>query len=359
MLKMVDIELFGNINSVGCVRIDENKKIVDLLKDNAGGMAGERNLELVQLGGPLGPIVAGEQLANQLVDYLNDMDIPTVMFLNAYFCPVDYCKFLLRYVSNEIGFSHLELELLGDLIEELSSGRSRKYTYEELQREVSGASPDAMIRKVKRNMNYLMDRYEHVFLEHAEDRKCAAGICSRLFSAQCVNACPAAINIPGYIALMYQGRDDEAYRLMRQKNPLSLICGKICARPCEDRCRRGEIEHTVGVRALKHYAAAMALKNEAFAEDKLSENGKKTAIAGAGPAGLAAAYYLAKSGYDVDIYEKHPVVGGMLALGVPSYRLSQASIDREVKLIEDLGVCIHKQTEVGKDIPFCRACRKL
>jgi NADH-quinone oxidoreductase subunit F len=96
----------------------------------------------------------------------------------------------------------------------------------------------------------------------------------------------------------------------------------------------------------------MALNNEEFAEGKLPKNGKKIGIIGAGPAGLSAAYYLAKTGYEVDIYEKYPVVGGMLAVGVPSYRLAQASIDREVKLIENLGVSIYTNTEVGKDITF-------
>jgi NADH-quinone oxidoreductase subunit F len=352
VIKLIDIELFGNINKKVSVRIDENKKIIDILKQDAMGMVGERKLEIVQIGGPLGQLMAGEQLNNKLVDYLDSMDIPTVMFLNDKFCPVDFTKFLLKYIKKEIGISSQELETLGNLIEEISSGNTRKYTYEEILSEVKEVSLDELVTKVKKNIEYLMDRYEDVFLEHFESRKCSVGICNRLFSAQCVNACPAEINIPGYIALMYHGKDEEAYRLMRQNNPLSLICGKICARPCEARCRRGEIEQTVGVRALKHYAATMALNNDEFDEERLSENGKKIGIIGAGPAGLSVAYYLAKTGYKVDVYEKYPVVGGMLAVGVPSYRLSQQSIDREVRLIENLGVSIHRNTEVGKDITF-------
>ena len=352
VMKLVDIELFGNINKVGYFKIDENKRIIDILKEEAMGMASERKLEIVQIGGPLGKLMAGEQLTSKLIDYRDNMDIQTVMFLNDKFCPVDFIRFLLRYVKREMGISSQELETLGNLIEELSSGKTRKYTYEELLSEAKEVSPNLIVTKVKRNVKYLMERYQGVFLEHFESKKCATGICNRLFSAQCVNACPAEINIPGYIALMYQGKDEEAYRLMRQNNPLSLICGKICARPCETRCRRGEIEQTVGVRALKHYAATMALNNDEFAEERLPEKGKKLAIIRARPAGLSVAYYLAKTGYKVNIYEKYPVVGGMLAVGVPSYRLSQASIDREVKLIENLGVNIHRNTEVGKDIAF-------
>jgi NADH-quinone oxidoreductase subunit F len=352
VIKMVDMKLFGNINKKGFVRIKENKKILDILKEDAMGMASERKLEIVQIGGPLGQFVAGEQLTKQLVDYLDNLDMPTMMFLNDNFCPVDFTKFLLQYVKREMRVISEDLEILSNLIEELSSGKTRKYTYEELLREVREVTANTIVTKVKRNIKYLMDKYEAVFLEHFESKKCAAGVCSRLFSAQCVNACPAEINIPGYIALMYQGKDEEAYRLMRQNNPLSLICGKICARPCEDRCRRGEIEKTVGVRALKHYAATITLSKDEFIEEKLPKNGKKIGVIGAGPAGLSASYYLAKTGYEVDIYEKYPVVGGMLAVGVPSYRLAQASIDREVKLIENLGVSIYTNTEVGKDIGF-------
>lgn len=350
MNKLTSFKLFGNINKAGTFDIDESTKIIDILKNYAEGMVEDKNLEITQIGGPLGVLVAGEELLNQLSYYKDNMSMNTIMFLNERFCPVDFTKFFLKHIRVEMGIKNEELKVIEGLIEELSSGKVRKYTYDELLNEVNTVSEDELVIKVKNNIKFLMNRYENIFLEHFENKKCSASICYRLFSAQCINSCPAEINIPGYIALMSEGEDKKAYELMRQNNPLSLICGKICARPCEARCRRGEIEKTVGVRALKHYAASTTLDKEGFTERKNPSNGKKVGIIGAGPSGLSAAYYLAKTGYEVDIYEKYPVVGGMLAVGVPSYRLSQVTIDKEVKLIENLGVNIFTNTEVGRDI---------
>lgn len=352
MKNLVNIELFGNINRIGKTDIDMNKRLIDILYEDAGGMFGDKQLELLQVGGPLGSFVVGEDLLNSLEVYNDNLIIPTLMFINDKFCPVDYSRFLLRYVIKELGVSNENLNSLNNLLEEISSGKTRKYTYRELLSELEEDSKDLIETRVKFNISFLLRKYKNVFSEHIEEGKCSVGICNRLFSAQCVNACPAGIDIPGYTALMYEGRDIEAYKLMRHKNPLSLVCGKICARPCEERCRRGEIEQTVGVRALKHYAATTALDKETYTERKWLENGKKIGVIGGGPAGISAAYYLVKTGYDVDLYEKHPVIGGMLAVGVPSYRLSQDTIDKEVELIENLGVRIHKNTEVGKDICF-------
>lgn len=349
---MVKVNLIGNIHKIGDANIEASKSLKDILVEYGGGMTDDLNPELVQVGGPLGLFVSGDLLAEPLEELWDGSGMASILFLNRRFCPVDYSKFLLGYVRKELGIQNEELKTLEKCVEALSSGHVTKYTMIELTEETEEPSSDEVVSKVKWNIQYLLGRYKEVFEAHYEQGKCEAGICYRLYDAQCVNACPANINIPGYVALMYQGQDEEAYRLMRRNNPLSLICGKICARPCEDRCRRGEIEKTVGVRALKHYAASTSLDKAAFTEAKLPFNGKSVGVIGAGPAGLSAAYYLALTGYGVKIYEKHPVPGGMLAVGVPSYRLSQTSIDKEVALIEKLGVEIHLNAEVGQDISF-------
>lgn len=349
---MIKLDVFGNINKSGIVTVENDKWLIDILTDDCKGMSEDKHPELLQVGGPLGVFITGTHLETPISDYLEEMKQPSILFMNKDFCPVDYSRFLVNYVIKEMGVTSEKILLLEQYLEAITSGRTDVYTYTLFQKTIEDTFEGRVEEKLRQALHFLYTRYKNVFNAHYHDKKCEVGICHRLYEAQCVNACPAEINIPGYVALMAEGRDEEAYRMMRKDNPLSLICGKICARPCESKCRRGEIEHTVGVRALKHYAANTVIGQGHFTENQLIYNGKSVAIVGAGPAGLSAAYYLAKSGYQVVMYEKYPVVGGMLAVGVPAYRLSQQSIDQEVKLIKQLGVSIHTDTEIGKDILF-------
>ncbi len=343
------IQILGDVKSRGTVDVSEQKSIFDILQEDGHGMAGDQKLQLAQVGGALGQLVWGNDLKKPLTHFT--MTSPTILFLGEKFCPVDFGKFMANYIKRELLIADPEAEKLGALLEELSSGKVREYTMMEWEREIQKPAKSDYLASLRENLRYLYSRFSAVFQEHFASQKCTAGICHRLFPAQCINACPAGINIPGYMALMYAGQDELAYGLMRQQNPLSFVCGKICARPCEQHCRRGEIEHTVGVRALKHYAATKALQS-GLTEDCLPKNGKQISIIGSGPSGLSAAYFLAKAGYQVDIFEKNPVAGGMLAVGIPSYRLSQESIDLEVDSIAKLGVSIHLNCEIGKDIAF-------
>ncbi len=347
------VQILGDVNFRGTVDVPNDKSILALLQEDAQGMADDKKLQLVQIGGPLGSLVWGKDLTQSVDNYA--MVSPTVLFLNEKFCPVDFGKFMANYIKRELLIKNQDVQILADLLEELSSGKVREYTLLEFSREIQKPAQVGYVECLRENLRYLYTRFAPVFQEHFELKKCSATICHRLYSAQCINACPAGINIPGYIALMYAQKDELAYRLMRQKNPLSFICGKVCARPCESRCRRGDIEHTVGVRALKHYAASKTLHGD-FKEDCLPPNGKTVAIVGSGPSGLSAAYYLAKAGYQVTVYEKNAMAGGMLAVGIPAYRLSQDSIDLEVMAIEKLGVTLKYNTEIGVDISFDDLC---
>ncbi|ONI39285.1 hypothetical protein AN639_06300 [Candidatus Epulonipiscium fishelsonii] len=352
---MIKINILGNTNYQGEFKVNENESIISILNKYAKGMTFDKNICIAQVGGPLGEIIWGDNLNTPLKNYR--LDLKTIMVLNENFCPVDFSKFIIAYVKREMGIKNEELEKISSVIEELSSGNIDEYTSLKLENELSKSSDNEIVIKLRRCINTLYNKFRPVFEDHIENKKCKAGICYRLFPAQCINACPAEINIPGYVALMHNSQYEQAYRLMREKNPLSFICGKVCARPCETKCRRGEIEQMVGVRALKHFVATKSLENH-FKENTYPANNKKIAIVGSGPCGLSAAYFLAKAGYSVEIFEKYPVVGGMLAVGIPSCRLSQASIDKEVKLIGNLGVKISTNTEIGKDIQFNKLQKK-
>lgn len=344
------IKILGDVNNKGQFQISVNKTVKEILTEYAGGMKKSRKVKLVQIGGPLGVCIKGKDLNNKLNEYEKCMTGDMIIFLSDLLCPVDYLRFLTRFMVRELRIDNKHIRKLNELIENIAQGKATKEDYQELINEVNKDAETNAEDALHKIFRYITTEFQNEFIEHIVDKHCKNGICRGLMVTQCMNACPAEVYIPGYIELMKYDKVEEAYSLMRKNNPLSFVCGKVCSRPCEDRCRRGEIESTVGVRALKRYAADMALKMNSYKEDKLDSNGKKIAIVGAGPAGLTAAYYLARTGYEVVIYEAEKKAGGMLAVGIPEYRLPQETIDKEVELIKDLGVEIRTNTRVGQDI---------
>ncbi|MFN2340147.1 MAG: FAD-dependent oxidoreductase [Halanaerobium sp.] len=168
----------------------------------------------------------------------------------------------------------------------------------------------------------------------------------------CQARCPLNIDVQGYVTLIGEGKYKEALELIRERTIFPGILGRVCAHPCEEECKRGEIEDALSIKNLKRFAADMADDPENWDLSTAPKTGKKVAIIGAGPAGATAAYDLQKKGHQVDIYEKLPVVGGMLRVGIPAYRLPEDVINEEYSILEKIGVNIHLNTEIGKDIDF-------
>jgi NADPH-dependent glutamate synthase beta subunit-like oxidoreductase len=165
----------------------------------------------------------------------------------------------------------------------------------------------------------------------------------------CKAACPAHIDVPGYLRLIAQGKADEANAVIREKVPFPGVLGRVCIHPCEQACRRGEVNEPIAICALKRYAAdgqKGLWKNESKVA---SDTGKKVAVVGAGPAGLTAAFYLRKQGHAVSLFEASSQAGGMLRYGIPQYRLPRQELDNEIKDILDLGIDFRPNQSLGKD----------
>lgn len=170
-------------------------------------------------------------------------------------------------------------------------------------------------------------------------------------TAPCKTECPAHIAIPGYIKLASQGRYTEALELIKQENPFPAVCGRICPRKCESACTRGDMDDPIAIDDIKKFIAEQDLKDDRRYIPKLRHNyGKKIAVIGAGPAGLSCAYYLAIDGYKVTVFEKQNALGGMLTLGIPSFRLEKNVVNAEIDILKELGVEFKTGIEVGKDI---------
>ena len=163
----------------------------------------------------------------------------------------------------------------------------------------------------------------------------------------CVSQCPAGVDIPGYVALVAEGRYGDAVRLIRKDNPLPAVCGLICEHPCEVRCRRTMVDDPVNIRGLKRFAVDHA--GDVPLPVPAVATGKKVAVIGGGPGGISAAYYLTLMGHEVTIFEQRKKLGGMLRYGIPNYRLPREELDREINHLLSLGIHVKTEVTVGED----------
>ena len=174
-------------------------------------------------------------------------------------------------------------------------------------------------------------------------------------TAPCKSACPAHVPVQGYIKLASEGRYDEALELIKKEIPFPAVCGRICDKKCEEACTRGDVDSPVAIDEIKKFIADHELKaKDRYVPKMLNQRGEpfteKIAVIGAGPAGLSCAYYLAIKGYPVTVFEKEKVLGGMLTLGIPSFRLDKSVINAEIDVLRELGVEFRTGVEIGKDV---------
>jgi NADH-quinone oxidoreductase subunit F len=169
----------------------------------------------------------------------------------------------------------------------------------------------------------------------------------------CQHACPAGIDVPNYVAAIADGEYEKSVEIIRERNPFPAVCGRICIHPCEYKCRRGELDQPVAIRALKRVASDWYFKNIGPARDPFPITRKeKVAIVGAGPAGLTCAYFLAKMGFKTTVFEAQSVAGGMLGIAVPEFRLPRQVIEEEIQYIENCGVEIRYNAPIDAKHTF-------
>ncbi len=241
-----------------------------------------------------------------------------------------------------------------ELLEDIAWGRAGDEhipAIETLAADLEQNAPDESAKTLARSVKAALEGHREVFISHVETHNCATGDCVKLAPAPCQMACPAGIDVPTYVTLIGMGKDAEAIEVIRKDNPFPWVCGLVCTRPCEFMCVRGRIDTPVSIKFLKAFAAERAMSDRQYKNpEKAPDNGNKVAVIGAGPGGMSAAYYLALKGYTVRVIEALPMAGGMIMVGIPRYRLPREVIDREVAMLEDLGVEFVYNTRFGEDI---------
>ncbi|WP_337490328.1 NAD(P)-binding protein [Vescimonas sp.] len=267
-------------------------------------------------------------------------------------CPVDMALSFLRLchaqscgkcVPCRIGLGQLSL-----LLEQVLSGTatmSTLVTIEKTARTIVNTADCAIGRDAARLVVDGLEGFRDDYEEHILHHRCLAGL---KYPVPCVALCPAGVDIPGYMALVGEGRCADAVRLIRKDNPFPTACAYICEHPCEARCRRNMIDDAINIRGLKRYAVDHA--GEVPQPECAPSTGKKVAIVGGGPSGLSCAYYLTLMGHKVTVYEEAKQLGGMLRYGIPNYRFPRHLLNAEIESILSLGIEVHTGVTVGKDI---------
>ena len=192
-----------------------------------------------------------------------------------------------------------------------------------------------------------LEGFREDYVEHIAHHRCLASLS---LPVPCVALCPAGVDVPGYMALVGEGRCADAVRLIRKDNPMPTSCAYICEHPCEARCRRDMIDAPLNIRGLKRYAVDHA--GEVPQPECAPATGKTVAVIGGGPSGLSCAYYLALMGHKVTVYEERRQLGGMLRYGIPNYRFPREKLDAEIASILSLGIEVHTDVTVGREITF-------
>lgn len=356
--------LAGKVKNNGLVEVPTGTKLGEIIFDIGGGLENNAKFKAAQTGGPSGGCIPIEYL-NVPIDYDSLQELGTIMgsggliVMDDQTCMVDLAKYFVDFCKDEscgkctpcrIGTTRM-LEIL----EKITQGEGSKKDLDlllEMGEQIKDSAFCGLGQTAPNPVLSTIRYFEDEYLAHIEENYCEASRCAPLFTSPCQNSCPANVDVPMYIDLIRQGKYKEAYKVVQGENPLVLICGRVCYNLCESACNRNSLDEALAVRELKRFASDYVLKNEGgFPVPSIDEEkDKKIAIVGSGPAGLTAAFYLRKQGYQVTIFEKMPVVGGMLALGIPEYRLPQELLNEEITVLTTMGVDIKVNTSIGEDI---------
>ncbi len=355
--------LAGAVNNTGLVEVPMGTPLGDIIFNIGGGIKGGKKYKAAQLGGPSGGCIPINHL-NVPVDYESVAELGAIVGSGGLIvadedtCMVDFARFFLDFIQHESCGKcppcRIGTKRMLEILKRITHGEGKPEDIDdliELATRIKDAALCGLGQTAPNPILSTLKYFRHEYMEHIEDKHCRAGVCSALFDAPCQNACPADQNAWGYVTLISEGRFKEAIAVIKEANPLPATLGRVCVHPCEDKCRRAQIDAPVSICSLKRYAADLDMATFPQYKPQAQEpKDKKVAVIGAGPAGLAGAYFLALKGYKVTVFEALPVAGGMLAVGIPDYRLPREVLRNEIKSITDLGVEIKYNMALGRDI---------
>jgi NADH-quinone oxidoreductase subunit F len=363
--------LVGKVRNTGLVELPLGSTIESMVYGMGGGAGPRKRIKAVQSGGPSGGCVPA-RLFKTPIDYEELAKLGAIMgsggmvVMDEDNCMVDVARYFVGFTAGEsCGKCTPCREGLNQMLRILTAVTRGEATEDDLDllAELAETARDSSLcglgqtsaNPVLTTLKYFRDEYE----QHIKEKRCKAGVCEDLYLTLCENSCPMHMNIPGYLQLLKENRIEEAFELTLRDNPLPGTVGRICHFHCRLRCKREQLDEPVSQGEIHRYLAdtmyKMGRERAVYAKlikEKLPETGKKVAIVGAGPAGLAAAFYLVRLGHDVTIYDAQSEAGGIPRWGIPAYRLPKDVLRKEIGFIRKLGVRFVFNAHVGTDITW-------
>jgi NADH-quinone oxidoreductase subunit F len=354
--------LAGAISNSGLFEVPVGTTLGDLVYDIGGGTSSGKPFKAAQIGGPSGGCIP-KQYLNVSLDYESLNELGAIMgsgglvVMDEDSCMVDVAKFFLEFVLEESCGKctpcRVGTKRMHEILDRITTGKGKEDDIDKLldlgdwikKTSLCGLGQSAP-NPVLSTIRYFRHEYE----SHIKENKCPSGVCSHIVRAPCQSACPAGVDVPGFVSLIGEKRYDEALKLHRERNPFAAVCARVCFHTCEVKCRRSTIDEPISIRGLKRYMADQEITVQVPEIRENEANAKrKIAIVGAGPAGLSCAYFLARLGYKPKVFEAEFRPGGMLVQTIPAYRLPREVLAREIRMIESMGVDIFTGMKLGRD----------
>jgi len=349
--------LAGKVKNTGLVEVPMGVTLRQVIYDIGGGIPRGRKFKAAQMGGPSGGCVPARYL-DLPVDYDSVKGVGAIMgsggliVMDEATCMVDIARFFTEFVQKESCGKCVPCRLgtkqMLEILTRITQGEGELEDIDRLetlgemicQASLCGlgqTAPNPTLSTIR----YFRDEYE----AHILEKRCPAHSCETLITTTCSSACPAHVNIPEYVSLIAHERFAEALDVIRRRNPLPSVCGRACDHPCEVFCRRGDVDMPVAVKHLKRFLADH-VKDVPEPPKWVGPRKGRAAVIGSGPAGLTAAYFLAIMGREVKVFEALDVVGGLLAVGIPPYRLPRKALERDIEYIKRQGVDIETNSKI-------------
>ncbi len=353
--------LTGKVRNGGQVELELGTSIETLIYEIGGGIPGDRAFKALHVGGPSGGSVPAAALDMPL-DYESIEAVGAIVGTSD-LAVLDECTCMVETVSSFINLMadescgkcapcRIGTKRMAEMVDDIINGRAELGLLAELEALAKVVKTTSLCGLGRTAPNPILTTLKHFrseYEDHITAKKCSAATCSALVKAPCSHTCPAGVDAPSYIALVAQGRYDEAIAIHRERNPFPSICGRVCHHPCEARCKRGQLDEPIAIALIKRFMSDKAAPiHPEFPRDPSNQH-RQVAVVGAGPAGLACAYYLALVGYSVTVFESLPVAGGMMKVGIPDFRLPTEILEKEIEAIIDAGAKIETGKALGRD----------
>jgi len=355
--------LTGKINNTGLVEVPMGTTLREVIYNIGGGIPRGRRFKAAQMGGPSGGCLPSQYL-DLSIDYESLTEAGSMMgsggmiVMDEKTCMVDIARFFLSFTQDESCGKCVPCRIgtkrMLEILTRITRGEGKEGDIElllEMARIIKDSALCGLGQTCPNPVLSTINHFQYEYEAHIRDKYCPAGACDALVYAPCENTCPVRCDAVGYTALITERRYEEALSLIRLTMPLAGVCGRVCNHPCEKMCKRGEIDEPITISSLKRFASDWELRQGKMSSPSFLEKPKTTRVAviGSGPAGLNAAYHLGRRGYPVTIFEALPVAGGMLAVGIPDYRLPRKNLENDIRFICQHHVEIQTGKALGRD----------